>query len=165
MWGKAGGVLLLLLLLTLLSSAAPTKKESPKVILPPDLLLQDGRKLTYERAFRSEKEVRGKPGFWTKVLDVVAGEPDYKEMIRPYDIAVDSHGRAIITDPGAKGIHVFDFDQHKYKFIERAEKDHDPMLAPQCVAVDAQDNFYVTDSESGKMSSTPAESSSMPSAV
>ena len=25
------------------------------------------------------------------------------------------------------------------------------MLAPQCVAVDAQDNIYVTDSESGKI--------------
>ncbi len=149
MWGKAGCVLLLLL--APLWSTAAAKKENPKVILPPDLLLQDGRKLTYERAFRSEKEVRGKPGFWTKVLDVVAGEPDYKELIRPYDIAIDSHGRAIITDPGARGVHIFDFEQHKYKFIQRADKDRDPMLAPQCVAVDAQDNFYVTDSESGKI--------------
>ena len=114
-------------------------------------MLQGGRKLTYERSFSTEKEVLGKPGFWTKVLDVVAGEPDYREMIRPFDIAVDSRGRAIITDPGAKGVHIFDFEQHKYKFIERAEKEHDPMLAPQCVAVDAQDNIYVTDSESGKI--------------
>jgi len=149
MSGKAACVLLLLL--APLWSATAAKKENPKVLLPPDLLLQGGRKLTYERAFRTEKEVRRKPGFWTKVLDIVAGEPDYKELIRPYDIAVDSHGRAIITDPGARGVHIFDFEQHKYKFIQRAEKDRDPMLAPQSVAVDVADNFYVTDSESGKI--------------
>lgn len=149
MWKRAACTLLILMLAPIWSAAA--KKETPKIPLPPDLLLQDGRKLTYERAFRTEKEVRGKPGFWTKVLDVVAGEPDYKELIRPYDIAVDSHGRAIITDPGARGVHIFDFEQHKYKFVERAEKDRDPMVSPQCVAVDAEDNFYVTDSESGKI--------------
>jgi len=48
-------------------------------------------------------------------------------------------------------VHIFDFDRHKYRFIERAESSRDPMLAPQCVAVDAQDNIYVTDSESGKI--------------
>jgi DNA-binding beta-propeller fold protein YncE len=147
MWGKTASVVLLLVT----PFGLATGKDSPKMPLPPDLLLQGGRKLTYERSFRTEKEVRGKPGFWSKVLNVVAGEPDFREMIRPYSIAVDSRGRAIITDPGAKGVHIFDFEQHKYKFIQRAEKDKDPMLSPQCVAVDAQDNFYVTDSESGKI--------------
>jgi len=146
-WTRAGAILLILL--TPLLSLAK-KKDDLQTPLPPDLLLQDGRKLTYERAFSTEKEVR-KPGFWAKVLDVVAGEADYREMIRPYAIAVDSHGRAIVTDPGARGIHIFDFEEHKYKFIQRAEKGRDPMIAPQCVAVDAQDNFYVTDSESGKI--------------
>lgn len=146
-WGKVACILLL----SLTPLWAAKNKETPTVLLPPDLLLKGGRKLTYERSFSTEKEVRGKPGFWAKVLDVVAGEPDYREMIRPYSIAIDSHGRAIITDPGAKGVHIFDFEQHKYKFIQRAEKDNDPMLAPQCVAVDTQDNFYVTDSESGKI--------------
>ena len=147
-WRKGGAVLLLLLVAVYLPAS---KKENPKIALPPDLLLQDGRKLTYERAFGTERDVRGKPGFWAKVLDVVAGEADYREMIRPYGIAVDSHGRAIVTDPGARGIHIFDFEEHKYKFIQRANRDHDPMVAPQCIAVDAADNFYVTDSESGKI--------------
>lgn len=130
--------------------ATPNKEET-KVALPPDLLLEGGRKLTYERSFATEREVRGKPGFWTRLLNVVAGEPDYKELIRPYSIAVDSHGRAIITDPGARGIHIFDFEQHKYKFIQRVGTNKDAMLTPQCVAIDAEDNFYVTDSESGKI--------------
>lgn len=130
--------------------AAP-KVERPAVPAPPELLMEGNRKLTFERAFSSEREVRGKRGFWSKFVDIVAGEPEYRGMIRPYGIAIDSRGRSIITDPGAKGIHIFDFEQHKYKFIQRATKDKDPMAAPQCVAVDAQDNIYVTDSESGKI--------------
>jgi len=57
----------------------------------------------------------------------------------------------IVSDPGAYGIHIFDFDQQKYKFISRRDKGKDRLLAPQCVAVDAQDNIYVTDSEAGKI--------------
>ena len=63
----------------------------------------------------------------------------------------DSRGRVIVTDPGAQGVHIFDITQQKYKFIERRDKRKDPMLAPQCIAVDDKDNIYVTDSESGKI--------------
>ncbi len=129
---------------------AAKKTEPAGVPAPPDLLLEGGRKLSFERVFGSEKEVI-KPGFWTKVLNVVAGEPEYRMVVRPYSIAVDSKGRAIVTDPGAAGVHIFDFEHHKYKFIERREKSKDAMLAPQCVALDAQDNIYVTDSEAGKI--------------
>ncbi len=137
-------------LLFVMPAWAAKKTEPAGVPAPPDLLLEGGRKLSFERAFGSEKEVI-KPGFWTKVLNVVAGEPEYRMVVRPYSIAVDSKGRAIVTDPGAAGVHIFDFDHHKYKFIERREKSKDAMLAPQCVALDAQDNIYVTDSEAGKI--------------
>jgi DNA-binding beta-propeller fold protein YncE len=48
-------------------------------------------------------------------------------------------------------VHIFDFAQHKYKFIQRNAKSKDSMRTPQCVAVDAQDNIYVTDSEAGEI--------------
>jgi DNA-binding beta-propeller fold protein YncE len=83
------------------------------------------------------------------MVDIIAGAPDYRYLVRPYSIATDSRGRIIITDPGAAGVHIFDFNQHKYKFLERRDKRRDSMLAPQCVAVDAQDNIYVTDSDAG----------------
>lgn len=118
---------------------------------PPELLLEGGRKLVYERTFGSEREVKPKRGFWNRLVDFVAGEPEFKNLIRPYSIVTDSHGRIIVADPGAAGVHIFDFAQQKYKFIERREKGKDPMLSPQCVAVDALDNIYVTDSESGKI--------------
>ena len=133
---------------------APASKRSKDVIgepAPPDLLLDGGRKLVFERSFSLEREVKPKRSFWTKLVDVVAGQPDFHYLVSPYSVAVDSHGRIIVTDPGAYGVHIFDFEQQKYKFISRHEKGRDPLLTPQCVAVDAQDNFYVTDSQSGKI--------------
>lgn len=119
--------------------------------MPPDLLLEGGRKLSFERVLGSERDIRGKPGFWKKLVDVVAGEPEYKRMVRPYGVAVDSHGRVIVTDPGMAGIHIFDTEQHKYKFVERRGKSKDAMLEPQCIAIDGDDNIYVTDSRAGKI--------------
>lgn len=148
---RAGVISFLILFLLTAPLWAGPKDEPARVPAPPDLLLEGGRKLSFESAFSSEREVLGKPGFWTRVLNVVAGGPEYRMMLRPYSIAVDSHGRAIVTDPGAAGVHIFDFEHHKYKFIQRWEKGKDAMLAPQCVALDAQDNIYVTDSESGKI--------------
>jgi DNA-binding beta-propeller fold protein YncE len=117
----------------------------------PELLLEGGRKLTWERTFSLEREVRGKRGFWTRLVDVVAGEPDYRFLVSPYSVTTDSRGRIIVSDPGANGVHVFDFAQHKYKFLTRRDKDKDATLHPQCVAVDAYDNVYVTDSQAGKV--------------
>lgn len=145
---KLAGVVLLLLVSM---GASKIHKQTPAPAPPPDLLLEGGRKLTYERSFSSEQEVRKKPGFWTKLVNVVIGQPETRGLVRPYGIAIDSRGRAIVTDPGAGGIHIFDFAQNKYKFIERQEKGRDPMTMPQCVAVDAQDNIYVTDSKAGKV--------------
>src|SRR5579863_8170702 len=148
-----GGVITVALILPLLSIAAWASKSKPKADEPgpPMLELEGGRKLLYERSFGSEREVKPKRGFWNRLLDVVAGEPEFKNLVRPYSIAVDSHGRIIVTNPGAGGVHIFDFDGQKYKFIERRDKGKDAMLGPQCVAVDAQDNIYVTDSETGKI--------------
>lgn len=129
-----------------LSAARPAKSATPPEMW--EMSLDGGRTLTWERSFHSEAEVKTNRGFWNKVWDVVAGEPDYRSMVRPYSVAEDSRGRVIVTDPGAAGVHIFDFEQHKYKFLQHLGKQFS-MLSPQCVAVDAQDNIYVTDSDTG----------------
>jgi DNA-binding beta-propeller fold protein YncE len=141
------------LALWLASPAAASKrsKDTLAPLPPPDLLLDGGRKLSFERSFSLEREVKPKRSFWTRVVDVIAGQPDFHYLVSPYSVATDSRGRIIITDVGAAGVHIFDFAQQKYKFITRRDAGKDPMLTPQCVAVDAQDNIYVTDSQTGKV--------------
>lgn len=144
----AGGLVLLMA-----SSLWATKKPKQTIVedAPPDILMDGGRKLVFERTFSMEREVKPKRSFWTRLVDVVAGEPDFHYMVNPYSVTLDSRGRIIVSDPGADGVHVFDFAQQKYKFLTRRDKDKDPMLMPQCVAVDANDNIYVTDSQAGKV--------------
>src|SRR5215472_8182635 len=148
-----GRILIVCGLFLLLSPASATgiSKSKSTEPAPPELLFIGGRKLTWERSFNWEREVKPKRGFWNRLVDVVAGEPEFHLLVRPYSVVTDSQGRVIVTDPGAAGVHIFDFGRQKYKFLRRAEKGKDAMLAPQCVAIDAQDNIYVTDSETGKI--------------
>jgi DNA-binding beta-propeller fold protein YncE len=131
---------------------ASGKSKTP-VVAPEKwvMSLDGGRSLTWERDFHSENEVKPNRGFWNKVVDVIAGAPDYHTLVRPYSITTDSRGRILVTDPGAAGVHIFDFEQHKYKFVEHAGTGKNRMLNPQCVAVDGADNIYVTDSIAGEI--------------
>jgi DNA-binding beta-propeller fold protein YncE len=135
--------------ITLAASATASKAKPEPLPAPPPLLLSGGRSLVYERMFSSQHDVKPKRGFLTRLVDFVAGPPEYRNLVRPYSLAVDSRGRVIVTDPGIPGVHVFDFGQQKYKLIQREGKE--AFAAPQCVAVDADDNFYVTDSQAGKI--------------
>ena len=141
------------LLLACAGYASPPDKKiksTPVEIEIPPLTLEGGRQLAYERSFSTEREVKLKRGFWTRVIDIVAGAPEYHAMVRPYSVTTDSRGRIIVTDPGLSGVHVFDFEKQKYKFLSR-EDGKDALKSPQCVAVDVDDNIYVTDSETGRI--------------
>jgi DNA-binding beta-propeller fold protein YncE len=139
------------LLLSLPPAFAVKRSKTPADKPWPELLLEAGRRLTYQQSITSERDVGGKQGFLSKLAGIVAGEREFREMVRPYGIAVDSHGRMIVTDPAISAVHIFDLAEHKYKQIDRWDKSKDPMIAPQCVAVDEKDNIYITDSEAGKV--------------
>lgn len=132
-----------------LGVAAPRAKKTTAAPEFWMMSLDGGRSLTWERNLSSEAEVKPNRGFWNKVWDVIAGSPDFRSLVHPYAVAIDSRGRILVTDPGASGVHIFDLAQHKYKFLERKDKGRDSMVRPQCIAVDAEDNIYVTDSEAG----------------
>ena len=140
----------LLIAVLVFSAGLPAKTKPPVSYTVPVLELDGGRKLVFERSFSSEREVKPNRGFWNKVVDVIAGAPEFRRLVRPYSVAVDSRGRIIVSDPGVPGVHIFDFIGQKYKFLSRPEG-KDSLKVPQCVTVDKQDNIYVTDSESGKI--------------
>jgi DNA-binding beta-propeller fold protein YncE len=141
------GTLLLLLVPLFAFERSKTPADKPW----PELLLGAGRKLAYRQSIKSERDVGGKQGLWSKLAGIVAGKPEFREMVRPYGIAVDSQGRVIVTDPAISAVHIFDFAKRKYKMIDRWDKNNDPMIAPQCAAVDEEDNIYITDAEAGKI--------------
>ena len=72
-------------LAVLLVTPAPASKRSKDTISPPppDLLLDGGRKLSFERTFSLEREVKPKRSFWTRVVDVIAGQPDFHYLVSP----------------------------------------------------------------------------------
>ena len=107
---RVGGVTTMILVLAASLSATHKPKTQPKIESQvPALQLSGGRSLLYERSFSSEREVKLKKGFWTRVIDLVAGAPDYHFLVRPYSVVTDSRGRIIVSDPDAQGVHIFDF--------------------------------------------------------
>ena len=57
--------------------------------------MDGGRKLSFERSFSLEREVKPKRSFWTRVVDVIAGQPDFHYLVSPYSVVTDSRGRII----------------------------------------------------------------------
>lgn len=113
------------------------------------LQLEGGRRLEFVRAFSSEKEINPKRSFWNKLVDIVAGEPEWHQLVRPYGIVTDSRGRIIVSDPGALGVHIFGFEKKEYRFLGGSKQQ--ALQSPIGVAIDARDNIYVADSVLGKI--------------
>jgi DNA-binding beta-propeller fold protein YncE len=126
-------------------SSKPNRPTGPV----PLALFDGGRHLDFVRFVSSEKDLHEKRSFLNKIIDVVAGAPEWRNIVRPYAVATDSRGRILVTDPGAAVVHIFDFAKNKYTRIEGGKKDS--FLSPIGITVDSEDNIYVTDSRLGKV--------------
>lgn len=87
-----------------------------------------------------------------QVLDVIAGKAEPVPAVAQLPIGAaklvtDSQGRIIVTEPATRSVHILDFANRKYIRIEGSKDDR--ILLPSAVAVDANDNVYVTDSKRG----------------
>jgi len=89
-----------------------------------------------------------KKGLFKKIVDVIIGE-DKRSMVKPYGIAVDTHGRVIVADTAYKRIHIYDRKKKKYFYIDKAGKSS--LASPIGVATDSDDNIYVSDSMARKV--------------
>lgn len=129
------------------AAAGAAKKDAPG---PTAIVIFDGKsRIEFVRTINSERDLHPNRGFFSKVIDFVAGAPEWHSLVRPYSIATDSHGRIFITDPGARGVHLFDFEHKKYKFLHGSKKEQ--FRSPIGLALDAEDNVYISDSEVGKI--------------
>jgi len=99
----------------------------------------------YLRTIPSVQEFTKPRGFFSKLLTWVAGAAEDKpEIMRPYSTTLDSIGRLLVADPGQKGVHIYDFEKHKYQFIKGPRGK--TLESPMDVACDTNDDIYVTDS-------------------
>ena len=71
----------LALTLAVPAGAAKRTKETVAPLSAPDLLMDGGRKLSFERSFSLEREVKPKRSFWTRVVDTIAGLPDFHYLV------------------------------------------------------------------------------------
>ena len=100
----------------------------------PALILDGGRRLDFVRAISTETEVRPKRPVWKRIVDLVAGPPEFHRMVRPYGIALDSLGRIIVSDPGVPAVHILDFEKQKYEQLNGGKGQ--AFRSPVGVAVD-----------------------------
>jgi DNA-binding beta-propeller fold protein YncE len=129
----------------LAGGAGRKTNNSPNQV--PALILDGGRRLEFVRAISAETEIKPKRSVWKKIVDLVAGPPEFHRLVRPYGIALDSLGRVIVSDPGVPAVHILDFEKQKYEQLSGGKGQ--AFRSPMAVAVDAQDNIYVTDSALG----------------
>jgi DNA-binding beta-propeller fold protein YncE len=93
-----------------------------------------------------------RPAVCDKVVDVIAGKAnplpeDATKFVRAAKLVTDSQHRIVFTEPGARVVHILDFEKRKYKVLEVRQEER--MDLPYGVAVDEADNIYVTDMERG----------------
>jgi len=93
-----------------------------------------------------------RPAVCDLIVDVIAGKADplpqnAKQPIHAARIATDSQRRIVVTEPDTRSVHVLDFVNRKYTRIDGVKDGK--MLSPFGVAVDADDNLYVTDLKRG----------------
>jgi DNA-binding beta-propeller fold protein YncE len=101
--------------------------------------------IQYLRTIPSVQEFTKPRGFFSKLLNWVAGAAEDKpEIMRPYATTLDSIGRLLVADPGQKGVHIYDFEKHKYQFLKGPRGK--TLESPMDVACDSNDDIYVTDS-------------------
>jgi sugar lactone lactonase YvrE len=104
----------------------------------------------YLRTIPSVREFTKARGFFTKLLDLVAGPPEGRpEIVRPYATTHDSTGRLLVADPGQRGVHIYDFEKRKYHFLKGPRGRE--LASPMDVACDVNDDIYVSDSVRAKV--------------
>jgi hypothetical protein len=89
---------------------------------------------------------KGLPPVVDRSLDILFGPADpytsISNLAKPFAVATDSTHRVFVADPTAGGLHMFDFENHKYAFLGGPES---KLRSPVGVAVDAADQIYISD--------------------
>ena len=100
-------------------------------------------RIRYVGELRSPLDLGIRPNWFRRLWNRVVGK-NTPRLVRPHGLAVDARERLWVTDPGARRVHVFDPQGHRYRALPR--KGDPPLLSPIAVAFDAAGVAYVSDS-------------------
>jgi DNA-binding beta-propeller fold protein YncE len=110
---------------------------------------QSSERLSFVRAFSSAEDVKRQHPVLDRTLDIIAGpkqpEPRVTTLYAPSAVASDSKQRIFVADPGARAVHIFNFNHYKYSLLDGGSE---RLGVPVALAVDGHDNVYVIDASS-----------------
>lgn len=96
-------------------------------------------------SFAGEKDLGVRKSFFSKALDFIFGNEEKNNSFeRPQGVAVDNKGRILVSDIGLKEIHVFDFYEKEYQFIEKY--DDSLFVTPVGITIADNGDIYICDS-------------------
>lgn len=133
-------LLLVLVLLSTLRPGSPLQSKNAEKGAP--------EQLSFVRQFSSARDVSGPSHpILNKTVDIIAGpkeeEPAAPSALQEPDaVTTDSNHRVFVTDIRAGLVHVFDFVHGQYSHLGAG----DHLRSPFGIAIDHEDNVYVTDS-------------------
>ena len=123
--------------------AARQTGAPPRMILPARRVVEDFEPPAH--ATKIAQPTSNSGSIRDEVLTFVYGRP--RVMGAPHQVTTDSMMRVIISDPDLRAVHVFD-PKGKTSFSILGDQGRRLQL-PAGVAVDAEDNIYIADSERG----------------
>ncbi len=107
-------------------------------------------RVEYLESISRPEDLSIRRGFLARLGDLVLGPSQRpRTLFRPFTIAVDAQGRVLVTDPGARVVHMLDPGRNKHKTLEGPSRQH--FQSPIGLDSDASGNIYVADSFLGKI--------------
>ena len=126
------------------AAAPPLREGRPAVHLQWPSLPAPAR-IQWVREISDYNDLGMSRGFWSRLSDLLVGEPDYR-IVRPYGIYMDLSNRLFVVDTGRSAVHVMDTRDGKFTIIGQEEG---VLQTPIGITGDDNDTIYITDSSAG----------------
>src|SRR3990172_4665323 len=118
-------------------------KERAAWPLPPE-----ETRISYVMTIEKPKDIGIKKSFFKRVVEIFTGKEPEPKIHRPSGVISDGNGKVYVSDTGLQVIHVFDYKNKLYKQIFKLQNEPPPgrLLSPIGLALDKEENLYVSDS-------------------
>ncbi|MCL4547322.1 MAG: 6-bladed beta-propeller [Bacteroidetes bacterium] len=122
--------------------AIPQSADSDNLVWPKP---PEKSRIKFLYTFSSKDDFGISKSFFKKLIEFFFGEEkEISHMERPQSIAINSRGELFVTDIELKGIHFFNIDEKKYKFIKNWGENS--FESPVGIAVNNEDDIFICDS-------------------